>query len=223
MITYAYQRVSTKEQNLERQDIAIKKFRPDIPEANIFKDKVTGKTFDREQYQAMKIVLDHVAKANASNEIVEVVFEELDRLGRNAEGIKKELEWFKEHNICVRILEIPTTLIDIKQENAWVMELINKILIEVYSSMAEQELNKRSKRQAEGIAAALERNVKFGRPHIKVDKSSFSFVYKKWKAKEIKAVDAMAILGLKPNTFYRRVREYESALEKEENENSNKE
>ena len=220
MITYAYQRVSTKEQNLERQDIAIKKFRPDIPEANIFKDKVTGKTFDREQYQAMKIVLDHVAKANASNEIVEVVFEELDRLGRNAEGIKKELEWFKEHNICVRILEIPTTLIDIKQENAWVMELINKILIEVYSSMAEQELNKRSKRQAEGIAAALERNVKFGRPHIKVDKISFSFVYKKWKAKEIKAVDAMAILGLKPNTFYRRVREYESALEKEENENS---
>ena len=220
MITYAYQRVSTKEQNLERQDIAIKKFRPDIPEANIFKDKVTGKTFDREQYQAMKIVLDHVAKANASNEIVEVVFEELDRLGRNAEGIKKELEWFKEHNICVRILEIPTTLIEIQQENAWVMELINKILIEVYSSMAEQELNKRSKRQAEGIAAALERNVKFGRPHIKVDKISFSFVYKKWKAKEIKAVDAMAILGLKPNTFYRRVREYESALEKEENENS---
>ncbi len=223
MITYAYQRVSTKEQVFDRQDIAIKKFRPDIPEANIFKDKVTGKTFDREQYQAMKIVLDHVAKANASKEIVEVVFEELDRLGRNAEGIKKELEWFKEHNICVRILEIPTTLIEIQQENAWVMELINKILIEVYSSMAQQELEKRAKRQAEGIAAALDKGVKFGRKSIKVDKSSFSFVYKKWKAKEIKAVDAMAILGLKPNTFYRRVREYESALEKEENENSNKE
>ena len=215
MITYAYQRVSTKDQNLDRQDIAIKQFRPDISEANIFKDMVTGKTFDREQYQAMKIVLEHVSKANTSKEIVEVVFEELDRIGRNAEGIKKELQWFKEHNICVRILEIPTTLIDIQKENAWVMDLVNGILIDVYSSIAQQELEKRAKRQAEGIAAALEKGKKFGRKLIKVNKSDFSFVYKKWKAKEITAVQAMSILGLKPNTFYRRVKEYENALESE--------
>lgn len=215
MITYAYQRVSTKDQNLDRQDIAIKQFRPDISEANIFKDMVTGKTFEREQYQAMKIVLEHVAKANTSKEIVEVVFEELDRLGRNAEGIKKELQWFKEHNICVRILEIPTTLIDIQQENAWVMELVNGILIDVYSSIAQQELEKRAKRQAEGIAAALEKGTKFGRKPIKVNKSDFSFVYAKWKAKELTAVQAMTILGLKPNTFYRRVKEYENILENE--------
>ena len=217
MITYAYQRVSTKDQNLERQDIAIKKFRPNISEANIFKDKFTGKTFEREQYQAMKIVLDHVAKANASKEIVEVVFEELDRLGRNAEGIKKELQWFKEHNICVRILEIPTTLIDIQQENAWVTELVNGILIDVYSAIAQQEIQKRSKRQAEGVAAALNRGVKFGRSRIKVNKNDFSFVYTKWKAKEITAVQAMTILGLKPNTFYRRVKEYENILNSNDN------
>lgn len=91
MITYAYERVSTKEQNLERQDIAIKQFRANIPEGNIFKDKLSGKNFERENYQAMKIILEYVAKANESKEPVEVVCKELDRLGRNAEGIKKEL------------------------------------------------------------------------------------------------------------------------------------
>ena len=218
MITYAYQRVSTREQVFDRQDIAIKQFRPTISEANIFKDKFTGKTFEREQYQAMKIVLDHVSKANTSKEIIEVVFEELDRLGRNAEGIKKELQWFKDHNICVRILEIPTTLIDIQQENAWVMELVNGILIDVYSSIAQQELEKRAKRQAEGIVAALEKGVKFGRKPIKVNKNDFSFVYTKWKAKEITARQAMTILGLKSNTFYRRVKEYENILNNSDNE-----
>lgn len=218
MITYAYQRVSTKEQIFDRQDIAIKQFRPNIQEANIFKDKFTGKTFERKQYQAMKIILDHVAKANESKEMVEIVFEELDRLGRNSEGIKQELQWFKEHNICVRILEIPTTLIEIQQENTWVMDLVNQILIEVYSAIAQQELEKRAKRQAEGVKAALDKGVKFGRKPIKVNKNEFPFVYTEWKSKEITAVQAMSILGLKPNTFYRRAKEYEKVLNSNDSE-----
>lgn len=210
MVTYAYERVSTRDQNLERQDISIKQFRPDIPEANIFRDKFTGKSFDRPQYNAMKIILEHITKANEGNEMVEVVVEELDRLGRDSEKIKEELQWFKEHNICVRILEIPTTLLDIQKENAWVMELINQILIEVYSAMAQQELEKRAKRQAEGIAVAKEKGVKFGRRAIVVDDSEFKSVYSLWKAGNITAVEAMKRLNLKPNTFYRRVKEYEN-------------
>ena len=97
MISYAYERVSTKDQNLERQDIAIKQFRPEIPEENIFKDKLTGKNFDRENYKNMKVIMEHISKAKGTSEVVEVIFEELDRLGRNAEGIKSELQWFKEH------------------------------------------------------------------------------------------------------------------------------
>lgn len=112
MITYAYERVSTRDQNLERQEIAIKQFRPDIPEANIFRDKYTGKSFDRPQYNSMKIILEHIVKASDDNEMIEVVVEELDRLGRDSEKTKEELQWFKEKNICVRILEIPTTLMD---------------------------------------------------------------------------------------------------------------
>lgn len=210
MISYAYERVSTKEQSLERQDIAIKQFRPEIADINIFRDKATGKNFDREQYQSMKIILEHVVKANPTGEIIEVIVEELDRLGRNAEGIKKELEWFKEHGICVRILEIPTTLIEVQEENRWVIELINNILIEVYASMAQAELEKRNKRQSEGIQAAMQKGVKFGRPSIKIDEKKFREVVGAWKAGKITAVQAQKELGVKPNTFYRRVKEYEN-------------
>jgi len=212
MISYAYERVSSKDQNLERQDTAIKNFRPNIPEANIFRDKQTGKDFDRANYKALKIILEHVSRAGDSQELIEVIFEELDRLGRNKEGIKKELEWFKEHGIIVRILEIPTTLCDVSPENKWVMELVTQILIEVYSSMAEQELEKRAKRQREGIDEALKKGVHFGRPAIKVNEYDFKRVYDSWKSGSITAVQAMKMLNLKSNTFYRRVSDYEKKV-----------
>lgn len=141
MITYAYERVSSKDQNLERQETAIRKFRPDIPDANIFRDKVTGKTFDRENYNAMKIILEHISKASDSNEIIEVVFEEMDRLGRDKESIKKELQWYKEHGIYTRILELPSTLVDIEPANKWVMDMVTNILIEVYATIAHEVVN----------------------------------------------------------------------------------
>lgn len=211
MITYAYERVSSKDQNLERQETAIKKFRPDIPDANIFRDKVTGKTFDRENYNAMKIILEHISKASDSNEIIEVVFEEMDRLGRDKESIKKELQWYKEHGIYTRILELPSTLVDIEPANKWVMDMVTNILIEVYATMAQQELEKRSKRQAEGIVEAQKKGVKFGRQPIKINESEFVKVYQDWKASKITAKQAMKELALKPNTFYRRVKEYEAS------------
>ncbi len=211
MITYAYERVSSKDQNLERQETAIRKFRPDIPDANIFRDKVTGKTFDRENYNAMKIILEHISKASDSNEIIEVVFEEMDRLGRDKESIKKELQWYKEHGIYTRILELPSTLVDIEPANKWVMDMVTNILIEVYATMAQQELEKRSKRQAEGIVEAKKKGVKFGRQPIKINESEFVKVYQDWKASKITAKQAMEELALKPNTFYRRVKEYEAS------------
>lgn len=218
MITYGYARVSTDEQNLERQVKAIKEYKPDIPNRNIFTDKITGKVFSRPSYDAMKVILEHVMQAQEDmgeqGELVEVVFEELDRLGRNSEGIKKELEWFKSKHICVRILEIPTTLSEIKPENRWVMDLINQILIEVYAAMAEQELIKRAKRQREGIDVALAKGVKFGRRPIEINNAHFEVVYQQWKAGEITAKEAMQRLGLKANTFYRRVKDYEASLNK---------
>lgn len=210
MITYAYERVSSKDQNLERQETAIRNFRPKISDANIFKDKVTGKTFDREHYNEMKIILEHLSKVNATNDLIEVVFEEMDRLGRDKESIKKELQWYKDRGIYIRILELPSTLVDIDSNNKWVMDMVTNILIEVYATMAQQELEKRAKRQTEGIIEAQKKGIKFGRQPIQLNESEFMTVYNSWKAAEINARQAMNILGIKPNTFYRRVKEYEA-------------
>ena len=210
MITYAYERVSSKDQNLERQETAIRNYRPNISDANIFKDKVTGKTFDREHYNEMKIILEHLSKVNATNDLIEVVFEEMDRLGRDKESIKKELQWYKDHGIYIRILELPSTLVDIDSNNKWVMDMVTNILIEVYATMAQQELENRAKRQTEGIIEAQKKGIKFGRQPIQLNESEFMTVYNSWKAAEINARQAMNILGIKPNTFYRRVKEYEA-------------
>lgn len=209
-IKYAYCRISTTDQNIDRQIIAIKQFVPDIADNNIFVDKKSGKDFDREQYQEMKVILEHISKAKSETDCIELIVEELDRLGRNANGIKKELMWFKEHNIVVRILEIPTTLTEVGENNRWVMEMVTNLLIEVYAQLAQVELEKRAKRQAEGIAIAKAKGVYKGRKPIDIDPEQFVAVYSDWKAGKITAGQAMSRLNLKPNTFYRRVKEYEA-------------
>lgn len=209
-LQYAYCRISTTDQNIDRQIIAIKNFAPDIPDNNIFIDEKTGKDFDREQYREMKVILEHISNAKSENETIELIVEELDRLGRNADRIKKELMWFKEHGIIVRILEIPTTLADVGDSNQWVLDMTTQIIIEVYTAIAQQELEKRAKRQAEGIAVAKSKGVYKGRKPIMINGSLFEAVYQKWKSGAITARQAMQELGIKPNTFYRRVSEYES-------------
>lgn len=209
-LKYAYCRISTTDQNIDRQIIAVKQFAPDISDNNIFVDKKTGKDFEREQYQEMKVILEHISKASLKNEPIELIVEELDRLGRNADLIKKELMWFKEHNIIVRILEIPTTLHEVDESNRWVTEMVTNLLIEVYAQLAQAELEKRAKRQAEGIAVAKSKGVYKGRKPIQIDNEQFVIIYIRWKANEITARQAMLELNIKANTFYRRVKEYET-------------
>ena len=138
---YFYGRVSSKDQNLARQIESAKQYK-NID--GIFKDKQSGKDFDREEYQLMKEILE------AGDE---VVIHALDRLGRDKEGIKEELAWFKEHGVIVRILNVPTTLIEYPEGQEWLMDMVNNILIEVLGAFAEQERENIRKRQAEGIAA----------------------------------------------------------------------
>ena len=152
---YGYMRVSTKSQNLNRQEDALLEF--GVEKDNIFADKESGKNFDREKYQEMKSILKR-------NDVL--VIKELDRLGRNKEMVKEELEYFKNNGIRVKILNIPTTLIDFPEGQEWVMDMVNNILLEVMSSIAEEERKKIKERQAEGIAAAKAGGVKFG-PKVK--------------------------------------------------------
>lgn len=140
---YAYLRVSAKDQNVARQLKALKEYRDELLEENVFVDKQSGKDFERKEYCRLKELLQPGD---------ELIIKELDRLGRNKEEIKRELSWFKEHKIIVRILNVPTTLIDF-QGQEWIFDMINNILIEVMGAVAQNEREKILERQKEGISA----------------------------------------------------------------------
>ena len=142
---YFLGRVSSKEQNLARQlKVAREKF--DIPDENVYCDKITGSSFDRPQYNALKAIVQ---------EGDEVIVKEFDRFGRNKDEMKRELEWFKQKGVIVRILDIPTTLIDFKDQT-WVLEMVNNILIEVLGAVAEQERKKLEEQREKLLRKARE-------------------------------------------------------------------
>ena len=206
---FAYVRVSTEEQNVDRQIVEIKTRYPDIKDKHIFVDKRTGKNIDRPNYQKLKSLVEIL---DGDNGKVELIIHEMDRLGRDKSLIKEELAWFKTNGVVVRILNLPTTLIDIQDDTMGIMGMVHNILVEVLSTMAETEMLTRSKRQREGINVAKSKGIYKGRQRIEVNEVDFEMVYKLWKAKEITATKAMHKLGLKANTFYRRINEYEGNL-----------
>ena len=126
---YGYARVSTKEQNLDRQILALQKF--GIDDRDIIRDKASGRTLDRKGY---KLVRNHLLREGDS-----LVIMSLDRLSRNKLHIRQELEFYKQRRIRVMILDMPTTLTEVPEGQEWIIDMINNILIEVLSSIAEQE------------------------------------------------------------------------------------
>lgn len=198
---YGYARVSTKEQNLARQLEALKRYAPDLDDTHIFTDKQSGKDFNREAYLQLKSCLTHGD---------EVFIEELDRLGRNKVEIKSELEWFKSQGIQVRILDVPTTLIDFQGQD-WIGDMVNNILIEVLGAVAEQERKKTRKRQSEGIAAmpvvdgrrvSARTGRGFGRPTSVVDPVVFENLRKKQKDGLMTVSECCKELGISRSTWY---------------------
>lgn len=200
---YFYGRVSGKDQSLARQFESAKKYK-NIDK--VFTDKQSGKNFDRDGYIEMKSVLE------AGDE---VVVHALDRLGRNKDAIKEELAWFKEHGVIVRILNVPTTLIEYPEGQEWVMEMVNNILIEVLGAFAEQERENIRKRQAEGIAAMpVDENgrkisKKTGRGFGRAEKrpENFEDILHRQKAGELTLAEALAEAGVGRTRWYELARE----------------
>lgn len=189
---YGYARVSTREQNEDRQLEALTRF--GVPEQNIIIDKASGKDTEREGYQYLKRQI--LRKGDT------LVIKELDRLSRNKADIKRELEEFKAAGVRVKILDIPTTLTDFPPDQAWILEMINSILIEVLGSIAENERNKIRSRQREGIEAAKKRDVKFGRPSKPLP-DNWREVLAEVHSGKIKPVEAIRDLGISRSCYYR--------------------
>ena len=193
---YFYCRVSTKDQSLDRQLGEAEKYSPD----RIFCDKMSGKDFHRPEYERLKEILKPGD---------EVYVKELDRLGRNKEGIKNEIRWFQQNRIIFRCLDIPTTLIDFGDQT-WVLEMVTNILIEVLGSVAEQERVKIKKRQREGIDAmpvvggkrVSKKTGRFtGRPTV-CDPEKFSEI----KRLNLSAEESCRMLGISRATWYNKVK-----------------
>ncbi len=197
--TYYYARVSSKEQNLDRQIDAFRAF--GATEREIITDKESGKDTNREGYKALKITI--LRKGDT------LVVKSLDRLSRNKADIKNELQYFKDNGIRLKVIDLPTTMMDLPEGQEWVFEMVNNILIEVLGTIAEQERETIRKRQAEGIASAKAKGKKLGRPSITFP-DNWESVYNSWKAGEITAKVAMEKTNTKRTSFYKLVGIYEN-------------
>lgn len=220
MLYFAYHRTSTEEQHLDRGITEINEFiaKEKIKLINdIYTDQCTGKNFDRPSYKDLINDMDIAKKANP-NEKIALIVTELDRLGRNKQLTLKEIRIMKDKGIRLMVLEIPTTLIELPKDSSiatMIMETINNMLIEMYASFAQAELDKKEKRQREGIAAKKARGEwdDYGRPRaLEFDK--FTKEYKRVLDGDIRPFECMKLLGITKPTYYRYAKEYNTISNK---------
>lgn len=195
----AYARVSSKQQSLDRQEESIKQIIPDLSLRYFFKDKSTGKEFNREQYIAMKDKIVELQEINPDIKI-RVTLHEFDRLGRNLEELLKEISWFEYHGVVLRFLDIPS---EFAEATGLEEKLFYKIWIMIKCYQAEKELVDKKKRTAEGIKAAHARGVIFGRKEIIIDEKKFKDIATRANAREISHADAMRILNMTPYLYWK--------------------
>ena len=194
MAYYGYHRTSTKEQHLDRGIIEIQRFceSQNIKLAGIFTDKLTGKNFDRPRYT---VLVEDVLREGDT-----LIITELDRLGRNKQEILKQLQILKDKGVRVMVLELPTTLIDLSQmDNALarlMIETINNVLIEIYASLAQAEMEKKEKRQREGMEAKKLRGEwdEVGRPRA-IEPEKFNQEFLRVIEKEVTPTQLQRELG----------------------------
>lgn len=200
-ITYGYIRVSSKDQNEDRQLIAMREH--DIPDKNIFLDKQSGKDFNRTQYQRM------VRKMKKEDLLY---IKSIDRLGRNYEEILEQWRILtKEKGVDIVVLDMP--LLDTRRGKDLMGTFLSDIVLQVLSFVAENERKNIRQRQAEGIIAAKARGVQFGRPKVKIP-DDFCEIVEAWEQKEISIQEAAKKCGVSESTFYRRLREHRMTQKK---------
>lgn len=197
MTKYGYVRVSSTDQNEDRQLIALKE--AGVMEKNIFSDKISGKNFDRPQYKKM---LRKMKKDDL------LFIKSIDRLGRNYEEILLQWRYMtKEKGIDIAVLDMP--LLDTRRGKDLMGTFLSDIVLQVLSFVAENERANIRQRQSEGIAAAKLRGVKFGRPEAPVPKH-FSDIHRDWRDKKLTLKEAAAACSMPVSTFYGKARRIEN-------------
>ena len=193
---YGYIRVSSVEQNEDRQYIALKE--EGITNKNIYTDKISGKSFDRPQYRRLmkKLTVGDV-----------LYVQSIDRLGRNYVEIQEQWRRLtKEKGVDIVVIDMP--LLDTRKNKDLLGTFIADVVLQVLSFVAENERDNIRKRQAEGIAAAKMKGVRFGRPRRAVP-DNFLEIYQAWRAREMTLEEAAQACNLPKGTFYAWARKLE--------------
>ena len=195
---YGYIRVSTREQNEDRQKAALLEM--GVQESHIYMDKLSGKNFERPQYKKLLKKLD-------KNSVLFV--KSIDRLGRNYKDLNEQWRIITKEK-CADIVVIDMPLLDTRREKNLLGTFISDIVLALLSYVAENERMNIRQRQAEGIAAAKERGVKFGRPPLPMP-DNFYQIHKDWRNGKISMEVAAKACNMCPKTFYSKVVKYEKA------------
>lgn len=194
MEKFGYIRVSTKEQNPDRQIITMRNV--GIDERDILIEKVSGRNFKRPKYELLKQLV---------REGDTVVFDSLTRMARNMNETLKEYEWFVNKGVQLDFIKGPM-LSASEQKDDIIAQAIQRVVLTMLAAYAEKELLDNKIRQAEGIAAARLKGKHLGRPKVE-DTPEFLEAYSKWSKGEISAVEAISLSGLSKSTFYRKAKE----------------
>ena len=195
---YGYMRVSSKEQNEDRQKIALTEM--GVPEKNIYMDKQSGKDFERTQYKRLLRKL---------NENSVLYIKSIDRLGRNYGELNEQWRIItKEKKADIVVIYMP--LLDTRREKNLLGTFISDVVLALLSYVAENERTNIKQRQAEGIAAAKARGVKFGRPPLPIPENFYQ-MHKDWRAGKITIEEAAKACNMCPKTFYSKAVKYEKS------------
>ena len=195
MAEYGYIRVSSTDQNEDRQLISMKGQK--IPTKNLFTDKQSGKDFERPAYQKL-------LKRLKAGDLLYI--KSIDRLGRNYEEILNQWRVITKEK-CVDVVVLDMPLLDTRQDKSLMNRFIADLVLQILSFFAQNERENIRKRQAEGIAAAKARGVKFGRPEKKAP-DNFGELVKKWERGDMRISEILDLCDMKETTFYKRLNEY---------------
>lgn len=201
MKVYGYVRVSSADQNEDRQMVAMSAL--DIQPDRIFIDKQSGKDFQRPAYQSL---LKKIKKGDL------LYIKSIDRLGRNYDEIQNQWRILtKERGADIAVIDMP--LLDTRRGRDLMGTFLADVVLQLLAFVAQNERENIRKRQAEGIAAAKARGVRFGRP-IKRPPANFSKIIRQWEDGKLTLAEVLERTNLKEATFYNRLREYRAAKDK---------
>lgn len=195
MMMYGYIRVSSTDQNEDRQLIALR--RQGLPEQNIYLDKQSGKTFNRPEY---KKLLRRLQEGDL------LYLPSIDRLGRNYEEVQNQWRILtREIRVDICVLDMP--LLDTRRGKDLMGTFIADLVLQILSFVAQNERELIRRRQAEGIAAAKAKGIKFGRPAADLP-DDFIQIIQRWEHKELSLYEVLELCEISESTFFRRLREY---------------